>query len=536
MLTTAAAPRPATALSPYSEPWTWETARHLLLRASFAPAPAEIDTALSLGLEGTIDRLLSGPPLPAPLNYRLEDHPYYGMGESWAGKPLVRERLQEDNQTRANSLRAWLVLQMLESGLSARPKMLLFWHNHFSSNGGSADVRYDYLKKCGEYAFGNARELVKAVTVDASMLIFLDGVRNLARNPNENFAREVLELYTVGKGQQVADGDYTNYTEQDVTELAKAFTGWRIRYNANTNPVQLPQVYFDSRHHDKTTKRLSHRFDSAEIANGEENEYATVIDLLFGREATALHLCRKLYRHFVYFRIDAAVEREVIVPLARLMIESDYQVAPVLRALFSSEHFYRPEFRGAMIKTPLDYMVGIYRPLGLLDGVDPIGTYYLARRMESFCNQLDMVPHSPPSVAGWPAYYQEPNFHRLWLGSATLQRRVTLFRGISRNGLRLNEVLYRADWPAVVADFPDPYDLAAVVDEMGRRLLAVDLLPAQANDIVALVLNGQEDFVWTNEFSDYMSNPNDNRIVNALRRRILSIVYSIGELAEYQLM
>lgn len=248
-------------LTPYSGPWTFQQAGHLLRRATFAPLKSEIDEAVALGLDNTLSALFAGGPLPTPpVYYDYEGHPDAGIGDSWVDIPLGDDATADGN-ARRRSLEAWWMLSSADSGLNIREKMCFFWHNHFGMSGvGDAKSTYQFLTKYRELATGDFRQLIKDMTVNPYMLRFLNGETSTARNPNENFAREILELFAIGKGPQTGPGDYTNYTELDVVELAKAFTGWRTRNFNSRTPGAVIESYFTASRHDSSTKTLSHRF------------------------------------------------------------------------------------------------------------------------------------------------------------------------------------------------------------------------------------------------------------------------------------
>ncbi|MEL7160828.1 MAG: DUF1800 domain-containing protein, partial [Bacteroidota bacterium] len=394
-----------------------------------------------MDIEAAVDLLLTDQPIPAkPINYNFTDDPNVAVGEEWDGQPLIAG--VNVNQYRLQSLRAWTYDNIRKERLSVRERMCEFWTNHFAiAGGGQAQVRFDYHSLLKDFALGNFKELMKRVTIDKAMLVFLNGNQNFAASPNENYARELLELFTVGKGPQLAPGDHTNYTEQDVRSLARALTGWRTRYLFTTNPNFRPEVYFDASRHDTGDKQLSYHFNDDVITNGGSEEYKRVIDRIFEQPATARYICQKLYRHFVYYKISEEVEAAVIGEMARIFADNDFEIRPVLRALFLSEHFYGVDYLGPMIKNPLQLVAGKMRTFNhghQFEGLQIdkkrrlfIFYYYQAAAM-------DMDYYNPPSVAGWEAYYQQPAYYRIWINSSTLQARTRFAQTMtSANGAGL---------------------------------------------------------------------------------------------------
>ena len=149
---------------------------------------------------------------------------------------------------------------------------------------------------------------------------------NVLLNATINFARELLELFTVGKGELAGPGDYTTFTEQDVIEVARVMTGWRVRFRGDDG--QMPRAEFNPFQHDEEPKQLSPRFDNAVIENNDEQEYSDLIDVIFESPEAALHICRKLYRWFVYYKIDDDVELNIINPMAQILVDNNYEIAP----------------------------------------------------------------------------------------------------------------------------------------------------------------------------------------------------------------
>jgi hypothetical protein len=186
---TAVAPTPTGTLQPFTGQWTAAEAAHLLRRTTFSPSYAEIQEAVDLGVEASVIRLLLDNPMPAPpINYFYEDDPHVPVGETWVD--AAYENIPGLQGSRKNSLRAWTFGRMMNDKWSVREKMTLFWHNHFVvAETQDARLEYKYINTLRENALGNFRELTKAITVDPSMLIYLNGRQNTNTAPNENYAR-----------------------------------------------------------------------------------------------------------------------------------------------------------------------------------------------------------------------------------------------------------------------------------------------------------------------------------------------------------
>lgn len=526
-------------ITPYSGPWTFQQAGHLLRRATFAPLKSEIDEAVALGLNNTLSTLFAAAPLPPPpVYYDYEDHPDAGIGDGWVDLHNNPNDSTGDNNARRRSLEAWWMLTYADSGLNIREKMSFFWHNHFGMSGNASPKPiYQFLTKYQELATGDFRQLVKDMTVNPYMLKFLNGETSTAANPNENFAREILELFTLGKGPQIGTDDYTNYTEHDVVELAKAFTGWRTRNFGTQEPGEVVESYFTTSRHDSSTKTLSHRFNFAEIQNGGENEYEAVVDLIFQQDEVARFICRKLYRYFVYYKIDAIVEAEVIEPMAQTLRDNGYVIAPALQQLLGSQHFYDIALAGDMIKTPLDIVHGIFRTTGYYQQATISDTYFAARTGYLQARNMDLDLRFPPSVAGWTAYYQEPGYYRLWLNTATLQTRTDFHnRCLSRNGFFWNGSPHPFDWLGFIANLSDPGNPNVLIQDLTLELLPQPLNQQQLDALKELLLPGLEDFVWSGEYANFLANPGDSTRRASVESRLKEMLTGMYQLAEYQVL
>ncbi len=525
-------------LTPYSGPWDVAAASHLLRRATFGPAPAELQQALSLGLEGTLDTLFAtkAPPAP-PINYINANDPYVPIGQTWIDAPY--DAVVALRPARTASLNAWTVGVLLQEGLSIREKMTLFWHNHFvtaRSEVNDPKYQYVYISLLRGFATGNFRELTKRITVDPSMLIYLNGNLSTKNNPNENYARELLELFTIGKGPQVGPGDYTHYTEDDVLAMARVLTGWiTTGFNTLTPGIKVGSEFRILRH-DTGSKTLSHRFDKQVINNLGDQEYAHLIDIIFGKPECARFIARKLYRWFAYYEIDAAVEAEVIEPMAQLILENDYEIAPALRALLASEHFFDECRRGVMIKHPVDFTISMLRQGGWTAPGTLTNQYrYWALVFPAF-TLMQMEYYNPPGVAGWKAWYQDPVWYQSWINSVTLPLRSGLVKLAVVTGIKLGAQpavpVPVLDW---VKQLPDPTQPDAVIEGFIQWLFPKPVSEAKKAYLKEVLLPGLPDYEWTVEYLDHLANPGDQNLANAVANKLRNLVSTMMQMPEYQL-
>ena len=560
--TTTVAPAVVTGLAAYTGPWGKAQAAHLLRRSVFGPKREEIEEAESTGLNATLDRLFVAPVLPsAPVNHYFTEDPNVPIGETWIDAP----HLENTNvgAYRWNSLRGWYIQHLVDSPCTIMERLAMFWVNHF----GMADVgehraQYQYIQLFREYGAGSYKEMIERITVHPAMLRFLNGEYSTKWNPNENYARELLELFTIQKGPQVSPGDYTHYTEEDIQVAARVLTGWRNRGMWSKEDVPVESYFYPNWHHEGTHpdtgevlgKQLSYRFGNAVIENNGENEYKDLIAVIFQQPEVARAMCRELYRYFVHSKISDDVETNVIAPLGQFMIDNDFSMEATLRKLLSSEHFYAMAVRGPMIKNPYEFSLSVLRPFGgfahinlsLVYGYDSLRTTYnLGNAVFWWMEQMNMDVFYPPTVAGWKAYYQTPSFYRNWIGSSTLQQRRKYVEALCNRGI----------WSQTEGgnDYdPRPLDWLGWIDALGDRAIdvndvvqaAVDtFLPreldadnTQFDALKSILTRGVNDDEWKLQYTSYLGSPNNPDIAGPLRNTVKDFFRALLSMAEFQLM
>lgn len=518
--------------APYTGNWGIEQAAHLLRRTTLGPTYAQIQQVATDGLQSTLDTLTADQPLPdGPIYYNFDNDPDAGLGESWVNANR-NNTIQGLNGARQNSLRVWQFGLQYNNGISLREQMVLFWHNHFvTSDINDARQSYLYISLLREFAFGNFRELTKRITITPAMLVYLNGNQNTAVAPNENYSRELLELFTIGKGDLAGPGDYTNYTEEDVVAMAKVLTGW---ISADRNNLEaVTSTYIDNRH-DKTTKTLSPRFDSTTIQNGGMEEYKTLIDIIFQKDEVARFICRKLYRWFVHYNIDDTIELDIIEPMAQLLIQNDYDIKPALRALLESEHFFYSEGIGCKIKNPLDFLFSIVNTFEVKYDGDIINQYLYWNQLRRAAIPLEMVPFELPSVAGWPAYYQTPQFYRIWINSASLPVRVNYMEALI-NGFRFRGQDIQIDVLDFTSKINNGLDPNLLIEEFATILFPRPLVDEQKAYLKEILIPGLPDFEWTVEYGDYLAEPTNDDLKAAVETKLRNLILAMMKMSEFQL-
>jgi hypothetical protein len=346
----------ANALEPYAQPLTDADLRYFLERTQFGGGDAQVAALRSEGLERSLDKMLAfAADTPVERAAELQIH------------DLREPRMDE-------LVRYWLFL-MLRSENPFQELLAFLWHDHFavSQNVLDDDARRFYLEHIRllrRHAAGNLRELSYQLAIDPAMLVWLDGFSSTRQKPNENFAREFWEIFTLGRNQ--------GYTQQDIVEAARAFTGWRLIRDAKTGEYFS---LFDPNLHDGGPKTIFGRTGNF--------GYREVVDLTFDARPAAERFARVLFRYFCH----ADPSPSVIAQMAAILRGAGYEAKPLLKVLLRSKAFFSPTSRRSWVKTPLEYVIGLMRTTGL---ELPVAETY------EVLISLRQVPTMPPSVFGWP--------------------------------------------------------------------------------------------------------------------------------------
>lgn len=522
----------STGLSPYTGEWSETQVAHLLKRAQFGVTTAEIQSFTTKSLDDCIDILLQTPtPPPAPVNdyfdFAENDNPDepedVSPGEEWVYAP----RKFSVSFYRHMSLKTWWIRNILEESESLHQKLLLFWHALLPVQFFETDLpklSYQYYQLLHSHAFGNFKTLIRELTTNPSMLVYLNGYLNVKDAPDENYARELQELFTVGKGPN------SNYTESDVYEAARLLTGWTIVEDSVFGEGS-PQSIFYPENHDTGNKSFSAFYNHSTItglsgADG-ANETDELIDMIFATDEVALYICRRLYNFFVYHHIDANAEENVIQPLAQIFRDSQYDIKPVLSALFKSEHFFDPVNRGAYIKSPADHFLGMARVLGTNIPSDPSEKFEYTSTFYWLMADLGMELGDPPSVSGWQAYYQQPSYDKTWINTDTITKRAQY----------QDFMIYQlTDLPAFAQSLNNPGDPNDLIQECSLLFLGIPLDPEVSAGLKAILLGGQQgDFYWSGAWDDYTDAPTNDTYRAIVDNRLKSMFRSMLQLSEFQL-
>jgi uncharacterized protein (DUF1800 family) len=523
---------------------TWDTAQvvHLLKRALFGAKQQDIQYFKTRTLQQSVDELLQ--PTAAPSTVPLNNYSVSGyadpsgvaLWQTWINTGITIAD-KELNEKRIDSFKTWWLGQAVQPSRSIHEKLTVFWHNHFATNTDistdkiKARFWYDHYLTLRQHALGNFKDLTKAITLDPAMLFFLNGDSNVKGSPNENYARELQELYTVGKGPN------SKYTENDVKTAALVLTGHTV------NPVTFT-YFFDAGKHDATNKEFS-SFYSNKIITGYSgaagaNEVDELLDMIFAQDELAKHICRKIYRYFIYYKIDNDIEQTIITPLAQIFKNNNFNIQPVLATLFKSRHFYDLVYSSAcIIKSPLDFVIDLCNEFNVQfpNPTDNEATYAVWQSIQNEAAEMQQELGAIPEVAGWYAYYQEPAFHELWVNTATYTRRTVFTDRMIADGIMSNNQTIVIDPVAFAEQLPNPGDPNLLITQSLEILFRYPLSESGKEFVKrSILLSGQtQDHYWTDAWDAYKANPSNTGTKAIVVSRLKAFYKYIMNLPEYHL-
>ncbi len=539
-------------ITPYTGPFGRPELQHLLRRSLFGCTVADRAHFEGMGLDEVVDELLSftndsTPPLRAYTDANGDPDGIdqaVPFGSTWVNTPITPVNDTDVIEVRLRSWAAWWMGNMIGQQRNLREKLTLFWHNHMPTQTAivyQSEMQYRLNQLLRTECKGNFRQLIHDVTIEPGMLYFLNGYLNIAAAPDENYARELLELFTLGQG--------SGYTEDDVQAAARVLTGWTFRFEDENEQPILPESFFYPPNHTTTDKQFSAFFNNTVIQgqtgpNAGEIELNALLDMILANAECSRFICREIYRFFVHGEISEAAENDVIEPLAELFrdnIAAPDQIGIVMRALLTSDHFFSSTIRGCMVKSPVDLVVGDYR---LFQFPVPDATLFEARHIVNL-EQYWLVAYAgqnllePPNVAGWTAYYLYPSYDELWLDTATYPQRNNSLLAVVYGAIETPsdtvlpnnaDLEFRVDMIAFVQQLSDPANPNTLIQDL------VDLL--YVNPISAAVkqqlkqqylLFGQvSDIYWTEAYELYISDPNTSNMTAQLVPDIL--LWLIGDM------
>ena len=502
---------------------------HLLRRTSFGATPAQVKEFTGKKADFIVQKLLATqatPPDPTDENQKT----FHDL--AWGGTGTNDTERNSFDGVRRGRLKLWWIGLMVSQPVSLLEKTTLFWQNHFvSTSTDVSDVRFLYRQNqlLRKYAFGNFREFVIEITKDPAMLRYLDGGSNVVGKPNENYARELMELFTIGRG---------NYTEDDVKAAARVLTGWR---SLNYRSITTPTIGFEFRsaQHDTADKVFSDSYQKKTIkgrtgTTAGDDELKDLVDMILAQPETARFIVRKFYRWFVQADISEQIEKDFIEPLAAVF-RKNYDIKITLQTLFNSQHFFDETLHGSQIKSPADLVIGTLRAFNyqLPDSIkdrtkyDAATNYFNTRLREQ---QMDIIDQ--PSVFGWRPYY-DTDFYEIWINSTTLALRGSwtdyVVKGATATAVDVNTL----GLPLLTSDPKDPYKM---VRELTDNLLAFPLTDDQVKYLVEQpLMAGSPYYEWATIWDEYTNAPTNTMKKNNAKTRLDRLVTFVLRLAEFQM-
>lgn len=393
--------------------WDRWKAAHLLTRAGFGCTEKELNHFASINLDDAVDSLVNWEKTPEtwknPDWAKPDPERFQAMREmrklSEEERKKKRRELGRLHRTQSRELTIWWLERMLGTSRPLQEKITLFWHDHFATSSQKVKDPY-YMWKQNETLRQHAKDsfhaMLLAVTRDPAMLIWLDGRLNKRRAPNENYARELLELFSLGEG---------NYTENDIHEGARALTGWDI-------DRRTQESVFRKKLHDPGSKTF--------LGKSGKFEDRDLIGIILTQPACAEFMARNLWEFFV----QPDPPESVVHDLAEILRKNDYAIAPALNAIFHSEAFYSPQVIRQQIKGPIQWLIGMIKSLEI--------DIFPPRIALEILNRLGQVPFLPPSVKGWDK-------DRAWITTSTYLFRCNVSRMLVHGADRETLTLFAKD-------------------------------------------------------------------------------------------
>ena len=540
-------------LSPFTGTLGNRLAKHLLRRATYNITKARIEEFSNYTVDQAIAKLAIVPKknLEQPIHYVAGN---LTQPSPWINDDPIYGPVNSDNGSGNFKLRMYVVSWWMDEAkrdTSYKSKMTYFLFTDFTADtptlNGMHGVFYDYLQLLNFFCLGDWKEFIFQMTKNTLMLSYLNNNQNTNTKPNENYAREVLELFTIGKGAQANVGDYTNYTEKDIEEAAKVLTGWTYNYNDRKKATNgsafgdIPCGYASVSKHDFGRKEFSSRLNNHVIeawnTTGKtttqkeaqmEAELKNFINLILSKEETAKYICRKMYRFFVSRKITSEIENDIIVPLATTF-RSNYNLQETINQLLKSKHFYDAddsdntnEIIGGLIKPPLELALQTLSitnypvPNPISQGLYHYQNFYYWQIILGFLQPASQETFAPPSVAGFPANYESPDYDKFWFNSSTIIPRYNL-ANLLLNASKTKTTFYVTTF--VEENVSNPKDAYLLVTELVNLLFPEAINENRLDYFVNDILLDNRTItpqMWSDEWNTYQNTKNKSGVEAAL--------------------
>jgi uncharacterized protein (DUF1800 family) len=541
--------------------------KHLLRRTTYNVSKTRIDQLKTQTPQAIVAGLLNfsnnlnGLNSPEPL--------YYDSTSANANGVSFINGTANKNYLHLRALYGWY-LDEAKQCQTMQVKLATFLHQIMITDIKNSNIwvqyGYDYIRLTLLYAKGSYKEFATKMTLDNNMLLYLDNRYNRRWNPNENYAREFIELFTITKGPQIAPGNYTNYTEYDIQQAAKVLTGYNYNWNRDPQYVDpdtgILRGYPVTSWHDMTDKTFSSAFGNTVItgASGATQEALKTdmlrelddfVDMIFNQDETAKVLVRRLYRFFVRRKINQEIENDIITPLSVILKNNNFEISSVLEVLLVSQHFYDiddategDEILGGKIKDPIE--LGLHT-LNLLEVDTPdihTNNFYHNEFWGKFFHNeylkyTEFFLFKPTSVAGYKPVYQEPLYDKYWVTSSTIFYRYRFGKTLMdiRNRVTSSGFYTRINYDIVnfvqnSGYFSNPENATTLINEI------IDLLLIRTPDVSRynyflddLLLGDLSPINWMFTWQAFAAGGSDSEVRIVLERTFEGIIAS----PEYQI-
>lgn len=568
-------------LAPYSGNFGFDQRKHLLNRTMVGLCKRHLDDLGNLKLQSALDLILTPELFDEPINnyyhqitasdyeelYNNEDVP---AGDPFINRPYANNKsgeLEQFGRERYTAIISWVNQRIYKQNTSIHWKLFIFLHNLVPTR--CFDLGHKaaflYIKLLFEACFGSYKEFIYKVTLDPSMLDFLNLALSQKDTPDENYAREVQELFTVGKRP------FAQFTEKDVREIARALVGWTYDYEKLVfSEGTQSYVNFEDYNHDVGDKAFSSFYNNQTIKGKSgvdgQQELQEVVDMLFRTEESGVYLCRRLYQFFVYPVLTPEIESQIITPLAQVFRDNDHSLVAVLRVLLGSEHFYDAAIPNSIIKPPIDYNMGMLKELEITTGhrtywdgnevqyekFNPNHPAFLKQEIDQttlsynlFGQSLHWSSYSqgmqlftPPNVSGWPAFYQEPVYDMFWINSSTIKSRKQAahwFRwGLWLYSYEDEGVSLKYNLHSYLSTYRNPADFEDFIDEFNQRLCGAPVNESTIEMLKSELLGDLNDMHWEEYITAFLNDPSKDNL-NSIQWRFDNVLFRFFELSVYHI-
>ena len=579
-------------LETYQGDFGYVQKKHLLNRALIGRSNKDLSNLEGLDLDQAIDQIFKKEDLPPEppydffyinggskediLKYQNEKVPEKYTKWVNKGESYIKINFELIPGNAIFSIRAWLLKQFATQSTSIHWRICFFLYQlipvHDNAIPGGAKWLHEYYMKLYRYSYGNYKDLIHEVTTDFGMLKYLNLTLSKKENPDENYARELLELYTVGK-----EGG-AKFSESDVKEISKLLTGWHTGSDSllyfNRQGISQEKLndaifadgplfsWFDPQNHDASDKQLSSYFDNKVIQGreGEEGkkELDDLLTIIFENQDTSKYIARRIYQFFVNPLVDSETEEKIIIPLSQVFKNSNFNVAETVKVLLKSEHFFDSINYNSIIKSPLEFYLSIFKELHLkyvqnptafepggggyqihYALVDPLAKdYFIYYHLNRYLEQSGLNFTFPPSVSGWKPYYQKPIYDMFWINTYTIKKRGDIDLLVGQFHVYLQGLgggdgsdVIQCDLYDYISSIKNFKNINPFIEGLTKRFLNSDIDTETFNVLKESILDGKSESYWTSLIEDYERTRSKPEYVT-LKNRIRGVLLKIFQLEE----